>query len=65
MPANGHSAQRYQHIKVGNLKSSKSDHISTRGGPFDRPLTPSGQVLGEPARSIRCGFVHLCLPFLY
>jgi hypothetical protein len=34
MPANGHSSKRYQRLKMGNLKSSKSDHISTRGGPF-------------------------------
>jgi hypothetical protein len=34
MPANEHSAQRYQRLKVGNLKSSKRDHISTRGGPI-------------------------------
>jgi len=34
MPGNEHSAQRFQRLKVGNLKFSKGTPISTRGGPF-------------------------------
>src|ERR1022692_2989893 len=41
MPLNGHSAEHYQRLKVGNLESSKRDHFRPDPVPFDRPLTRS------------------------
>src|ERR1017187_8100125 len=47
MPLNGHSAEHYQRLKVGNLESSKRDHFRPDPVPFDRPLTQKGKVIWE------------------
>src|ERR1022692_4075966 len=61
MPLNGHSAEHYQRLKVGNLESSKKDHFRPDPGPFDRPLTLSscGGTRGSVARTPRHLGTHL------